>query len=140
MQKNSSPRNFFYGWVVVGLAIVSMSYWFGLRTTFSLFFVALIDHFHWGRAETAGVQSVAMIAYTVTAPVIGILVDRIGPRKVILPGIALMGVGLFLCSRIQTITEFYLFYGVIVGTGVTCLSIVVFTVILAHWFEKKRGM
>ena len=140
MQKNSSPKTFFYGWVVVGLAIVSMSYWFGLRTTFSLFFVALIDHFHWGRAETAGVQSVAMIAYTVTAPVIGILVDRIGPRKVILPGIALMGVGLFLCSRIQTITEFYLFYGVIVGTGVTCLSIVVFTVILAHWFEEKRGM
>jgi len=126
--------------MVVGLAIVSMSYWFGLRTTFSLFFVAFIDHFHWGRAETAGVQSVAMVAYTVMAPVIGILIDRIGPRKVILPGIVLMSVGLFLCSRIQTITQFYLFYGVIVGTGVTCLSIVPFTVILAHWFERKRGM
>jgi len=119
MEKNFFPRSLYYGWMVVGLAIVSMSYWFGLRTTFSLFFVAFIDHFHWGRAETAGVQSVAMVAYTVMAPVIGILIDRIGPRKVILPGIVLMSVGLFLCSRIQTITQFYLFYGVIVGTGVT---------------------
>src|SRR3990172_12047458 len=119
MQKNSSPRNFFYGWVVVGLAIVSILYSFGIWRTFSLFFVAFIDHFHWGRGETAGVQSVAMVAYTVMAPVIGILVNRIGPRKVILPGIALMSGGLFLCSRIQTITQFYLFYGVIVDTGVT---------------------
>ena len=140
MGKNFLPRSLYYGWVVVGLAIVSMSYWFALRTTFSLFFVAFIDDFHWGRAETAGVQSVAMVTYTVMAPLIGILVDRIGPRKVILPGIALMSVGLFLCSRIQTIAQFYLFYGVIVGTGVTCLSIVPFTVILAHWFERKRGM
>jgi MFS family permease len=140
MDKRYFPRTFFYGWVVTGVALVSMSYWFGLRTTFSIFFVALIDDFHWGRAETAGVQSVAMVAYTIAAPLTGILVDRIGLRKVVLPGIVLMGVGLFLCSRIQTITEFYLFYGVIVGTGVTSLSIVPFTVILAHWFERKRGM
>jgi MFS family permease len=140
MDKNFLAHRFYYGWVVVGLALVSMSYWFGLRTTFSIFFVALIDHFHWGRAETAGVQSVAMVAYTAMAPVVGILVDRIGLRKVIVPGIVLMGVGLLLCSQIQTINQFYVFYGVIVGTGVTSLSIVPFTVILVHWFERKRGL
>jgi MFS family permease len=140
MEKNFFPEKFYYGWVVVAVALVSMSYWFGLRATFSIFFVALVDHFHWGRAETAGVQSVAMVAYTIAAPFAGMLVDRIGLRKVILPGIVLMGLGLFLCSRIQTVTQFYLFYGVIVGVGVTSLSIVPFTVILSHWFERKRGM
>jgi MFS family permease len=73
----------------------------------------------------------AMVTYTIAAPFFGILVDRIGPRKVILPGIVLMGLGLALCSRIETVTQFYLFYGVIVGTGVTALSIVPFTVLLA---------
>ena len=74
---------FFYGWVIVSLSMISMAFWFGIRTTFSVFFVALIDHFHWGRAEAAGAQSIAMIVYMIMAPIIGTLVDRIGPRKVI---------------------------------------------------------
>ncbi len=133
-------RRFYYGWVMVGLAMVSMSFWFGVRTTFSVFFVALIDHFHWGRAEAAGAQSIAMLAYMVMAPIIGVLVDRIGPRKTILPGICLTGLGFLLCSQIESLFQFYLFFGAVVGTGVTCLSIAPFTVLLAHWFEGRRGL
>jgi MFS family permease len=130
---------FFYGWAIVGLSMISMAFWFGIRTTFSVFFVALIDHFHWGRGEAAGAQSIAMFLYMIMSPIIGVVVDRIGPRKVVLPGIVLTSLGLFLCAQIQTLTQFYLFFGVIVGIGVTCLSIAPFTVILAHWFERKRG-
>jgi MFS family permease len=108
-------KRFFYGWAIVGLSMISMAFWFGIRTTFSVFFVALIDHFHWGRAEAAGAQSVAMFVYMIMAPIIGTLVDRIGPRKVIVPGIILTGIGFFLCAHIQTLAQFYLFFGVIVG-------------------------
>jgi len=135
-----SRRKFYYGWVIVLLSMISMGFWFGLRTTFSVFFVALIDHFHWGRAQAAGAQSLAMLVYMVMAPITGSLTDRIGPRKIVVPGIVLMGLGLLLCTQIQTLLQFYLFFGVIVGMGVTSLSIVPFTVILSHWFERKRGM
>ncbi|NWG02018.1 MAG: MFS transporter [Syntrophaceae bacterium] len=139
LKSNLAKRRFYYGWVIVGLSMVSMAFWFGTRTTFSVFFVALIDHFHWGRAEAAGAQSIAMIAYMIMAPVIGTLVDRIGPRKVIVPGILLTGLGFLLCTQIRTLFQFYLFFGILVGIGVTCLSIAPFTVILSHWFERKRG-
>lgn len=119
--------------------MLSMAYWFGLRTTFSVFFVALIDQFHWGRAEAAVALSIAMVAYMVMAPIVGLLVDRIGPRKVMLPGILLTGLGLLLCTQIETLTQFYLFYGVVAGLGIPCLSIAPFTIILSHWFERKRG-
>ncbi|OGP72653.1 MAG: hypothetical protein A2V86_17905 [Deltaproteobacteria bacterium RBG_16_49_23] len=132
-------KRFYYGWVIVGLAMISMAFWYGLRTSFSIFFVVLLNHFHWTRAEAAGAQSMAMLSYMIMAPIVGSLVDRIGPRKTILPGIVLMGLGLLLCARIKTLLQFYLFFGVIVGIGVTCLSISPFTVILSHWFEKKRG-
>jgi len=132
-------KRFYYGWVIVGLSIISLSFWFGLRTTFALFFVALIDQFHWGRAEAAAALSIAMVAYMVMAPIVGILVDRIGPRRVMLPGIILTGVGLLLCTQVETLTQFYLFYGVVAGIGIPCLSIAPFTIILAHWFERKRG-
>jgi MFS family permease len=130
---------FYYGWVIVGLAMISMSFWFGIRTTFSVFFVALIDHFHWSRAEAAGAQSIAMLVYMIMAPIIGTLVDRVGPRKTILPGIFLTGLGFLLCTQIRNLFQFYLFFGAIVGIGVTCLSIAPFTVLLAHWFEHRRG-
>jgi MFS family permease len=133
-------KRFYYGWVVVGLAMISMAFWFAFRTTFSIFFVALIDHFQWSRADAAGAQSVGMLVYMVMAPVVGYLVDRVGPRKVILPGILLMGLGLLLCTQVKSLIHFYLFFGVTAGIGVTCLSISPFTAILSHWFEKKRGM
>lgn len=94
-------KRFYYGWVIVGLSIISLSFWFGLRTTFALFFVALIDDFHWGRAEAAGAQSLALIIYMIMAPIIGTMVNRIGPRKIILPGIVLMGLGLFPFSSLE---------------------------------------
>jgi len=130
---------FYYGWVIVGLAMISMSFWFGIRTTFSVFFVALIDQFHWSRAEAAGAQSIAMLVYMIMAPIVGILVDRIGPRKTILPGVFLTGLGLLLCTQIESLFQFYLFFGGVVGVGVTCLSIAPFTVLLTHWFEHRRG-
>jgi MFS family permease len=133
-------RRFYYGWVIVGLSMISMSFWFALRSTFAVFFVALIDAFHWGRAEAAGAQSLNLMAYMIMAPIIGTLVDRIGPRRIILPGIVLTGLGLLLCTQIQTLFHFYLFFGLLVGVGITCLSIAPFTVILSHWFEKNRGM
>ncbi len=132
-------KGIYYGWVIVCLAMVSMAFWFGFRTTFAVFFAALVDHFHWSRAEAAGVQSLAMLVYMVMAPIVGTLIDRIGPRKVILPGIILASVGLGLCTQIQTLGHFYLFFGLIAGIGIAGLSLSAFTVLLAHWFLKYRG-
>ncbi len=132
-------KHFYYGWVIAGLAMISMAFWYGFRTTFSVFFVALIDHFRWSRPETAGAQSIGMIVYMIMAPLVGYLVDRIEPRKVMLPGIFLMGLGLLLCVQIKSLVHFYLFFGLISGIGVTCLSISPFTTILSHWFEKKEA-
>jgi len=131
---------FYYGWIIVGVAMVSMAFWFGIRATFSVFYVALLEEFSWGRGEAAGVQSMALISYTIMAPIVGGLIDRFGPRRIIVPGILLLASGLILCSSIKTLRQFYLIYGVIVATGVTTIAIVSYTTILAHWFEKRRGL
>ncbi len=133
-------RRIYYGWVIVGIGLLSMGFWFGIRATFSVFYVALLEEFSWGRGESAGVQPAALITYTFMAPFIGGLIDRYGPRRVILPGIVMLSLGLALCASVKSLAQFYLFYGVVVGAGVTSISIVSYTPILAHWFEKKRGL
>lgn len=130
---------FYYGWVIVGLSMVSLAFWFGLRTTFSVFFVALTDDFKWNRADAAAAQSIALMVYAIISPILGSFIDRVGPRKIIVPGIILTGLGLLLCTQIETLGQFYLFFGVIVGTGVTCLSLCPITIVLTHWFERNRG-
>ncbi len=131
---------FYYGWVIVGVALVSMGFWLGIRTSFSVFYVALLEDFSWSRGDCAGVQSMALITYTILAPIVGGLIDRLGPRRVILPGILILSLGLVLCATIDSLAQFYLFYGVVMGTGITCIGIVSYSAILAHWFEKKRGL
>lgn len=138
--KIAASSKFYYGWIIVAVALISMAFWLGIRSSFSVFYVALLDEFPWSRAGSAGVQSMALITYTFMAPLVGGLIDRFGPRRVIVPGILILAVGLMLCSRIETLTQFYIFYGVVAGTGISCIGIVSYSAILAHWFEKKRGL
>ncbi|MFQ5484604.1 MAG: MFS transporter [Desulfobacterales bacterium] len=138
--KEMNNREFFYGWVIVAVALVSMAFWLGIRSSFSVFYVALLEDFPWSRASSAGVQSIALITYTILAPIAGGLIDRFGPRRVVLPGILILALGLMLSSTIKTLTHFYLFYGVITGAGITSIGIITYSAVLAHWFEKKRGL
>ncbi len=131
---------FFYGWIIVALGLLGMGAWAGVRTSFAVFYAALLDQFGWSRGGAAGVQSLSYVIYLILAPLAGGLIDRFGPRRVMLPGLTIMCVGLALCHYISSLFQFYLFFGVIVATGVTFISIVAYSPILAQWFEKKRGV
>jgi MFS family permease len=139
-KKVADGIRFYYGWIIVAVALISMAFWFGIRASFSVFYVALLEDFSWNRGDSAGVQSMALITYTVTAPLVGGLIDRFGPRRVVVPGILILALGLILCRTIETLSQFYLLYGVVMGTGITCIGIVTYSAILAHWFEKRRGL
>jgi hypothetical protein len=48
---------FFYGWVLVAVAFVTMAVGVNARTAFSLLFPAILAEFHWDRGVTAGAFS-----------------------------------------------------------------------------------
>jgi MFS family permease len=133
-------NRFFYGWIIVALGFFSMAFWQGTTGTYSVFYVVLIDEFSWQRAESAGAMAISQIVYTLSAPFIGGLIHRYGPRKVVVPGILILIIGLALCSRIESLGQFYLYYGLPVGYGVTCISMVSFAVIISRWFDAQRGL
>jgi len=139
-EKRFASLPFFYGWIIVALGLLGMGAWTGIRTTFAVFYAVLLDEFGWSRGAAAGVQSVSYIMYLILAPLTGGLIDRFGPRRVILPGIVIMCCGLALCRYISSLFQFYLFFGGIVAIGVTSVSIAAYSPLLAHWFEKKRGV
>jgi MFS family permease len=133
-------HRFYYGWIIVALGFLSMAFWMGVTSTFSVFYVALLDEFAWQRAEAAGVIATSQIVYTLSAPCIGALIHRFGPRKVVVPGIVILAGGLALCSTVRSLEHLYIYYGLAVGVGVSCISMVAFAVIIARWFDVQRGL
>ena len=124
----------------MAVAMISIAFWFGVRTSFSVFYVSLVDAFGWSRGATAGAQSVAMIVYAVAAPTAGTLVDRYGPRRIILPGAVLLVLSIAACASIRSLPALYLYYGLGAGISIACLGPAPFTAVLAHWFKRRRGL
>lgn len=132
--------NRFYPWVVVGVAFISVGAAFGSRAAFALFFVAVIEEFQWSRGLSAGVLTLGSVAWTLTAPLIGYLLDRWGPRVVIPVGAFVMATGFVVSSMAQTVVQFYIGMGLLVGLGFATLPMTSQATIISNWFVRKRGM
>ena len=87
---------FFYGWLIVAVVFVSMGIGVNARTAFSLLFPPILDEFGWERGVTAGAFSFGFLVSAVMSPLLGRMMDRVGPRVVMELGVGLMAAGLLL--------------------------------------------
>lgn len=131
---------FFYGWLVVMVVFVTMAIGVNARTAFSLFFPPIIGEFGWDRGVTAGAFSFGFIVSAFMSPLIGRLMDRYGPRGVMLLGVVLMGSGLLLAPLTTQPWHLYLTIGVLVGAGSVCLGYSGQSLFLPNWFIRRRGL
>ncbi len=126
-------------WIVLAVVWLTLGVAYGLFFSFTIFFVPLIEEFHWSRGLTAGAFSLSALIQGVLSPAIGMLVDRIGPRRVILVGVLLLSGASILGSRIQSLWELYLITGVLGATGVVAVGWVPSGALLSGWFSRHRG-
>jgi MFS family permease len=131
---------FFYGWVIVAVAFVTMALGVNARTAFSLLFPPILDEFGWERGVIAGAFSFGFLVSAVLSPSLGRLMDRRGPRLVMELGVGLVAVGLLLAPLIQRPWHLYATLGVLVGGGSVCLSYTGQALYLPHWFVRRRGL
>src|SRR5262249_2655699 len=111
----------------------------GLFFSFSIFFVPLLEEFGWSRALTAGALSMSTTAQAVMAPIAGAIIDRVGPRRVMLTGVVALGASSMLTSTITAPWQLYLTTGVLGAIGITAVGWVPTSVLLSRWFRDRRG-
>jgi MFS family permease len=131
---------FFYGWLLVAIAFVTMAVGVNARTAYSLLFPAMLDEFGWGRGVTAGAFSFGFLVSALVTPMIGRVMDLRGPRVVIEAGILLMGSGLLLATLVTEPWQLYATLGAMVGGGVNCLAYTGQSLYLTQWFVRRRGL
>ena len=131
---------FFYGWVVVAVTFITMAIGVNARTAFSLFFPPILSEFGWERGVTAGAFSFGFVVSGAVSPLIGRLMDRVGPRAVMELGVALMAGGLLLAPLTSAPWHLYITIGVMVGAGSVCLGYSGQSLFLPNWFIRRRGL
>src|SRR5687767_7488567 len=112
----------------------------GFRFAFGVYYSAILDETGWGRAETAGVVSAAMIVYACTAALSGYLFDRLGARVLFPIGALCMGAGLMLCSTSQSLVGLTASYALLLGFSYAALGFIPHMAIVPRWFDRRRGL
>ncbi len=128
------------GWFLVGGAFATFAVSAGLMHSYAVFLVAFLEAFRWSRAETSLAFSVSQLVSGATAPLVGALVDRLGPRRLVLLGGSLLTLGLLGSAYVAALWQVVLLYGLVMTLGANCLGLVVFVPILSRWFARRRGM
>ena len=134
----TSPR-FYYGYfVVIGAFFIMVVSW-GLYIVFGIFFDHLLDEFEWTHAVTSGAYSLSSIISGMLGIVMGGLTDKFGPRLVVTFSGVFLGIGYILMSQVNSTWQLYLFFGIIVGIGMSGLWVPLLTTV-ARWFTKTRSL
>jgi len=133
-------RGIYYGWVIVAAMFLTLFISIGFRFAFGVYYSAILDETGWGRAETAGVVSAAMIVYACTAALSGYLFDRMGARVLFPIGALCMGAGLMLCSTSQSLVGLTAAYGILLGFSYAALGFIPHMAIVPRWFDRRRGL
>lgn len=116
------------------LTLMSLTVFQGLGTIL----VALERQFGWSRTALSGAFSLARVEGAILGPIEGVLVDRVGTRRMVLIGYILMGLGFIWLGLVDNLLEFYAAFIIItLGSGLGgWLAIIA---MINNWFNRRRS-
>jgi MFS family permease len=109
----------------------------GLGESFTVFLKPISENFDWDRAQVVSVYSLTWLASGLTAPLVGRLFDRSGPRTVYALGLLLLGGAFLTASHAQSLWQFQLSIGLAVGLGIALVGNVPNSILLGRWFGPR---
>jgi sugar phosphate permease len=132
-------RGIFFGWYIVAGGFVLNAILGGLMFhAFGLYVVQFVDEFGWSRTALSIAFSIQMVEAGLLGPIQGFVLDKFGPRRIMLVGITIFGIGFFMLSQINTLTEFYIAF-IVIALGMGVGSMMGVAVAVVNWFNRKRA-
>ncbi len=130
----------FYGWYIVGACLFMRLYTSGIvNFGFTAVFEPIAEQFGWSYAQISLAGSIRGLEIGLLAPVMGLLVDRWGSRRLVVAGTLILSVGFLIFSRVSSPAMFYGAF-VVISIGMSTFGQTVLTSAVANWFRKKVGV
>jgi MFS family permease len=124
--------------VLVAAAVV-VAVGTGITFSLAVFLRPLEEEFGWGRALISGIALVNWTIFGVGSFVWGALSDRIGARRVVGAGAAVLGLAMLVSSRVTTAWQLYLTFGVLGALGASAFYVPL-SATATRWFVVRRGV
>ncbi|KRG79610.1 hypothetical protein ABB30_00380 [Stenotrophomonas ginsengisoli] len=129
----------YYPWLMALMGMLVLLVSNGLTVTgLTAFDESLLAEFGWSRSELKLRDLLTLVLAGWMAPFLGALIDRIGPRKLVLAGVALLAALYAAYAHVQSLTHLYLihigFAAVLVAAGLN-----VAVIFISQWFHTHRG-
>jgi sugar phosphate permease len=131
---------FYYGWFVLSLCFMTTLTSAGVRSSPSVLIHPLEAEFNWSRTMIASAVSMNLLLFGIAGPISGFLIDRYGPRKVMIGSLTLLIVGVSGTMVMTEFWQFFLVWGLIVGLGAGGVGSVLTATVGNRWFVARRGL
>src|SRR5208282_6038778 len=126
-------------WVIVGVLFATMFFIWGPVNASGVFFLPVIQHFGWSRGLLSALVATAPLAAGLSSPVVGALLDRLSPRKVMVTGAAMVALSYLALSRANSAAAFLAIF-IVLGIGITASTIIPSAVVITNLFREQRGL
>lgn len=117
----------------MGLGIMHIS-------SMSAFIAPLEQEFHWSRAQISSALSIVTVFSVVAAYFVGLLIDRIGPRRIALPGAITYCLAFASLAAMTNSTLHWVLCWVAIGVSVQFVKPTVWAAAVASRFSRSRGL
>ncbi len=136
----SEKNGIFYGWWIVcgGFILNFIGIGIGINAI-GVFFKPVIETLNFSRGDFSLYFTIAALAMTFSAPLVGKLMEKLDVRIIMGISTALLGVSFALYSQCDTLPQFYLL-SVLVGIGHAGSHIIPVSTMISNWFKEKRGI
>jgi MFS family permease len=134
------PSRLDSAWVVVGgLAIIGFVLGGAGAVAIGLFISPMMEDLGWQNSKVSAIATAYNLAGLLTAPALGVGVDRFGAKRIVASGVALSSMGFLFASYAHT------WYGLLAafstgGVGYVASVYVPTAVIVTSWMEDKKNL
>ncbi|MBL8162409.1 MAG: MFS transporter [Anaerolineae bacterium] len=129
-----------YAWIIVAVTFLVLFFSSGVRTIPSVILKPLEAEFGWDKTSISFAVAISLFAFGLGGPIAGTLVDRFGPRRVMLAGLGFTALGLLPLTQLTELWQLHLLWGIIVGVGTGAIANVLGATIANRWFNQHRGV
>lgn len=132
--------DFFYGWVMVAVTTIILIGASGVRSAPGVMILPMQAETGWTLTTLSLAVSSGLLLFGLAAPFSGALMDRFGPRKVVLFGLVALSISLVASARMATQWQLFLFWGVLSGVATGVIGTVLGATVASRWFVAQRGL
>jgi MFS family permease len=130
----------FYGWRMVAASCALRVLGAGLHSFgFTVFFLPLSQDLNLNRTSTSLAFSLARAEGAIEGPIVGHLLDRYGPKPIMLAAVLLMGVGYLLLSQVNSYATFLIVYLGVISLAHAGGFMHAPMVLINTWFIRYRA-